>query len=95
MKMIDIENIEKIKPYGNRVLLKQDRIRQQGKILISADSAEKESFAEVIAVGPDVSSVKKGDIVFSDIYAGTVLYDDDVTVYSIVNEDDILAVKSE
>ena len=93
--MIDIENIERLTPYGNRVLLKQDRIRHQGKILISADSAEKESFAEVIAVGPDVSAVKKGDIVFSDIYAGTVLYDDDVTVYSIVIEDDILAVKSE
>ena len=93
--MIDIENIEKIVPYGNRVLLKQDRIRQQGKILISAASAEKNDFAEVIAVGPDVSAIKKGDVVFSDIYAGTVLYDDDVTVYSIVNEDDILAVKSE
>ena len=93
--MIDIENIEKIVPYGNRVLLKQDRIRQQGKILIAADSSEKENFAEVIAVGPDVLAVKKGDVVFSDIYAGTVLYDDDVTVYSIVNEDDILAVKSE
>ena len=92
--MIDIENIKKIVPYGNRVLLKQDRIVHQGKILIAADSAEKESFAEVIAVGPDVSSVKKGDIVFSDIYAGTVIYDD-VTVYSIVIEDDILAVKSE
>lgn len=90
-----IENIEKITPHGNRVLLKQDRIRQQGRILIAADSAEKESFAEVIAVGPDVLAVKKGDVVFSDIYAGTVLYDDDVTVYSIVNEDDILAVKSE
>ena len=93
--MIDIENIEKIKPYGNRVLLKQDRIRHQGKILIAADSAEKTDFATVIAIGPDVSAVKKGDVVFSDIYAGTVLYDDDVTVYSIVNEDDILAVKSE
>lgn len=93
--MIDIENIEKIVPYGNRVLLKQDRIRQQGKILIAADSSEKTDFAEVIAVGPDVSAIKKGDVVFSDIYAGTVLYDDDVTVYSIVNEDDILAVKSE
>lgn len=93
--MIDIENIEKITPYGNRVLLKQDRIRHQGKILISAASSEKNDFAEVIAIGPDVSAVKKGDIVFSDIYAGTVLYDDDVTVYSIVNEDDILAVKSE
>ena len=93
--MIDTENIKRLIPYGNRVLLKQDRIRQQGKILIAADSAEKENFAEVIAVGPDVSSVKKGDIVFSDIYAGTVLFDDDVTVYSIVTEDDILAVKSE
>ena len=93
--MIDIENIEKIKPNGNRVLLKQDRIRQQGKILIAAESSEKTDFATVIAIGPDVLAVKKGDVVFSDIYAGTVLYDDDVTVYSIVNEDDILAVKSE
>ena len=93
--MIDIENIERVTPYGNRVLLKQDRIRQQGKILIAADSSEKENFATVIAIGPDVSAIKKGDVVFSDIYAGTVIYDDDVTVYSIVNEDDILAVKSE
>ena len=93
--MIDIENIEKIKPNGNRVLLKQDRIRQQGKILIAAESSEKTDFATVIAIGPDVLAVKKGDVVFSDIYAGTVLYDDDVTVYSIVIEDDILAVKSE
>ena len=94
--MIDVENIEKkITPYGNRVLLKQDRIRHQGKILIAADSAEKNDFATVIAVGPDVSSVKKGDIVFSDLYAGTVLFDDDAAVYSIVIEDDILAIKSE
>lgn len=93
--MIDIENIEKITPYGNRVLLKQDRVIRQGKIFIAAASSEKNDFAEVIAIGPDVSAVKKGDIVFSDIYAGTVLYDDDVTVYSIVNEDDILAIKSE
>lgn len=93
--MIDVENIEKITPYKNRILLKQDRIRQQGKIFISATASEKTDFATVIAVGPDVSAVKKGDIVFSDIYAGTVLYDDDVTVYSIVVEDDILAIKSE
>ena len=93
--MIDIENIEKIVPYGNRVLLKQDRIVHQGKILIATDSAEKESFAEVIAVGPDVSAVKKGCVVFIDIYAGNVIFDDNATVYSIVTEDDILAIKSE
>ena len=89
MKVSEIYNL---KPLNNKVILKQNKITtsSSGLILI-ADNAEKETFCEVIDSDSDL--VKKGDTVFADPYTGIKLLEDDEAFYSLVDEDDILAIK--
>lgn len=89
------EVISKLKPTGSRVILKQERIKQSGSIILMADSAEKSQFCEVIAVGPDVNDIQKGDKVVADKFSGHTLYEDSEVLYVLMDESDVLAIVNE
>lgn len=87
-----VEEIYSLQPLNNKVILKQNKITtsSSGLILI-ADTAEKETFCEVIASDSDL--VNKGDTVYADPYVGIKLLEDDEALYVLVDESDILAIK--
>ena len=92
----------KVKPIGSKVLIKRNEslVSTKGGIIIPDTASEKPQEGEVTAVGDgkvtetgkkQKLSVKKGEIVFFDSYAGTeiTLEGDD---YLIVDESEIIAV---
>ena len=92
----------KIKPLGDRVLVKPAEVREESKggIIIPDTAKEKPQEGVVIAVGTgklDDSgkvipfNVKKGDRVLLPKYGGTEVKIDDEE-YQIVREEDILGV---
>ena len=87
-----VEEIYSLQPLNNKVILKQNKITtsSSGLILI-ADTAEKETFCEVIASDSDL--VNKGDTVYADPYVGIKLLEDDEALYVLVDESDILAIR--
>lgn len=85
------EEVLKIEPTFNRVLVKETRETKVGSIILAESSQTKNTFAEVVAVGPECT-LEKGMKVLIEKYTGTELLDDQSEVYSIVTEDDILGV---
>lgn len=92
----------KIKPLGERVLLKRIEEAEQvrGGIIIPDSAKEKSQEAEVIAVGTGKKdkdgkvipfNVKKGDKVLLPSYGGTTVKIDG-TEYILVDEDSILGI---
>jgi chaperonin GroES len=92
----------KIKPIGDRVLVKhlEDKEQVRGGIIIPDSAKEKPQEAEVIAVGTGkrddngkliAFEVKVGDRVLVSKYGGTEVKLDEQK-YTIVREDDILGV---
>jgi chaperonin GroES len=92
----------KIRPLGNRVLLRRLEAEEKlkGGIIMPDSAKKKQESAEVIAVGPGKKdkngkllpmSVQVGDIVMMDKYSGQEVTLDDVE-YLIVRSDDIIAV---
>ena len=90
-----------IKPLADRVLIKMVETEETTKsgIILSAASKEKPQVAEILEVGPGITTedkkvsmyVKKGDKVIVSKYAGTeVKYENED--YIIVKQDDILAI---
>ena len=86
-----------IKPLADRVLIKMIESEETTKsgIVLSSGSKEKPQVAKVIAVGPGTEKIKmyikEGDKVIINKYSGTeVKYED--TEYTIVKQDDILAI---
>ncbi|MEE1126053.1 MAG: co-chaperone GroES [Acutalibacteraceae bacterium] len=87
-----VEEIYNLKPLNNKVILKQNKITTSSTgIILIADTAEKETFCEVIASDSDL--VNKGDTVYADPYVGIKLLEDDDALYVLVDESDILAIK--
>ena len=87
----------KIKPLADRVLVKNDKAETKtlGGIIIPEAAQEKTQTATVVEVGPgtdDVKiTVKKGDKIMYDKYAGTqVKVDGDD--YLILRMNDVIAV---
>jgi len=92
----------KIKPLGDRVLVKavEDTEQVKGGIVIPDSAKEKPQEATVVALGTGGTDkdgnkiefqVKVGDIVLTSKYGGTdVKYNDED--YKILNQNDILAV---
>jgi chaperonin GroES len=87
----------KLKPLGDRVLLKRQEAEEktQSGIILPDSAQEKPQAAVVVAVGPgkeDVTmQVKEGDQVIYSKYSGTdVKYDGEE--YIIVSQSDIIAV---
>ena len=93
-----------IRPLADRVVIKAVEAEETTKsgIILTAAAQEKPSIAEIVAVGPggmvDGNEVKMfvkvGEKVLISKYAGTEVKVDGVE-YSIVKQDDILAVVEE
>ena len=91
----------KLKPLADRVIIKMVEAEETTKsgIILTAAAKEKPEVAEVLAVGPGgtvdgkevVMTVKVGDKVIASKYAGTSVKLEG-TEYTILSEDDILAV---
>jgi chaperonin GroES len=81
----------KIKPVGNRVVVRRQEAKTtRGGILLPEAAQEKPRQGEVVAVGTGKVSLKVGDRVLFSPYAGTE-YEKD---FLILSEDDLLAVIS-
>ena len=83
----------KIKPLGDRVVIKMTEAEEttQSGIILTGAAKEKPQVAEVVAVGPEKMDVKVGDKVLTSKYAGTEVKMDGET-YTILKVEDILAV---
>ena len=91
----------KLIPLADRVVLKMVEVEEttKGGIILTAAAKEKPTVAEVISVGPGgnvdgkdiVMTVKTGDKVIINQYAGSKVTLDDVE-YVIVRQNDILAI---
>lgn len=88
----------KIKPIGDRVLVKAIEEDEQVKdgIIIPDSAKEKPQEAEVVALGTGKADgvafeVKVGDKILVSKYGGTEVKHDSVT-YSLIREDDILGI---
>ena len=91
-----------LKPLGDRVILEVQKEEEQtvGGIVLASNAKEKPQTGKVLAVGTGrvldngekvVPSVKEGDTVVFDKYAGTeVSYEGEE--YLVVRENDIVAV---
>lgn len=97
--------MSKIKPLGNRVLIKRSKKETtKGGILLPDSAQEKPKEGVIVAVGPGKTNedgkveplcVTIGDIVMFSSYAGTeVKEQNDEEEYLILTEDDILCVLS-
>lgn len=91
----------KLKPLGDRVVIKQVEAEEKtkGGIILTSQTKEKPQEAEVIAIGPGAvvdgktvpMQVKVGDKVIYSKYAGTeVKFDGEEFI--VVKESDILAI---
>ena len=90
-----------IKPLADRVVLKsvEAEATTTSGIILTGNAKEKPQMSEVVAVGPGklvdgtvkAVEVKVGDKVLVSKYAGTEVKIDEIE-YTIVSEDDILAI---
>ena len=84
-----------IKPLGDRVLLKvvEAETKTASGLYIPETAQEKTQTASVVAIGDDkdMITVKKGDKVMYDKYAGTTISIDDVD-HLIIKMQDIIAI---
>ncbi len=94
----------KLKPLNDRVLVKrlEGEEKTAGGLFIPDTAKEKPSKGEVVAVGPGkttddgkklVMTVKAGDLVLFNKYAGTEIKLDGVD-HLVLREDDVLAIIS-
>ena len=83
----------KIKPLGERVLVKMDKVEEKtaGGIFIPQTAQEKTQIAVVEAIGDDVKTIKVGQKILHDKYAGTSVKMDNEE-YLILNIKDVLAI---
>jgi len=91
----------KLTPLADRVVLKMVEVEEttKGGIILTGAAKEKPSIAEVISVGPGgmvdgnnvTMSVKAGDKVIIDKFAGTKVTLEDIE-YIVVRQGDILAI---
>ncbi len=82
-----------IKPLGERVLVKIEQLQEKtaSGIIIPQTAQEKTQIGVVAAIGDEVKSVKVGEKIMHDKYAGTSVKVDGQE-YLILNMKDVLAV---
>jgi len=91
----------KVKPLGNRVLIKRSQVKAtKGGILLPDNAQEKPRQGEVVAVGPGKTdengkirpiALSIGDQVLFSNYAGTEVKTEEQDIeYLILSEEDIL-----
>jgi len=95
-------SFNKIKPLGNRIVVKRDEVEVScGGILFPDSAQEKSKQGEVFAIGPGKMDkegkstpidLKIGDRVLFGAFAGTEVETNDEMEYLIMSEEDILAV---
>lgn len=100
-KIGGIYMLKKIKPLGNRIVVKRQEAKTtKGGILLPETAQEKPRQGKVVAVGPgkvddkgktQALDVKVGDDVLFSSYSGTEYKANDVD-YLILSEEDVLAV---
>ena len=84
----------KIRPLGERVLIKQtkqEEVTKSGIVLSDTVSKEKPIIGEVSAIGESIKEIKVGDKVIYEKYAGTEVKDNDET-YLLLEEKNVLAI---
>ena len=84
----------KIRPLGERVLIKQtkqEETTKSGIVLPDTASKEKPIIGEVTAIGDAIKEIKIGDKVIYEKYAGTEVKDND-DVYLLLEVKNVLAV---
>ena len=91
----------KLKPLGDRVIIKMVEAEEKTKagLILTGSAKEKPEVAEVVAVGPGglvdgkevKMTVKKGQKVITGKYSGTEVKVDGEE-YTIVRQNDILAI---
>lgn len=81
-----------ISPLADRVVAVREEAQTKtaSGLYLPDNAKEKPSIAAVVAVGPDVRSLKKGDRIVYKEYAATELKVDQ-NEYLIVREEDVLA----
>ena len=80
-----------LKPLKDRVVAIVEKPLEKTKSgILLGEAKEKPAYAIVESVGPDVSSVKKGDKIVYKEYSTTDIKVDD-TDYIILKEEDVLA----
>lgn len=81
-----------IKPLADRVVAIREEAQEKtaSGIYLPDAAKEKPTLAEVVAVGPDVKGVKKGDRIIHKDYTSTEITVDNQE-YLIVKEEDVLA----
>ena len=83
-----------VKPLGERVLVKMDKVEEKtagGIYIPQTAQQEKTQIAVIEAIGEDVKTVKAGQKILHDKYAGTSVKIDGED-YLILNIKDVLAV---
>ncbi|HRQ86586.1 MAG TPA: co-chaperone GroES [Candidatus Saccharibacteria bacterium] len=81
-----------MKPLADRVVAVREipETKTASGLYLPESSQEKSSAAKVVAVGPDVKNVKKGDSIIYKEYSATEVKINNID-YFIVREEDILA----
>ncbi len=96
-------SMQKVKPLGNRILVKRSEAKTtKGGIILPDSAQEKPKQGEVVAVGPgkydedgelQPMNVRVGDTVLFTSYAGTEVKAEELGVeYLIMSEEDVLGV---
>lgn len=82
-----------LKPLADRVVAQKNeqKTKTASGLYLTPKSQESPTGAKVVAVGPDVKTVKKGDQIIFKEYTSTDVKVDNVD-YLIVKEEDILAI---
>ena len=93
---------EKIKPLGNRILVKRAKmVASQGGILLPDSAQEKPKEGQVLAIGPGKTEengtlvpmeLSVGDRVLFGAFAGTKVESKEEDEYLVMSEEDVLAV---
>lgn len=83
----------KLKPLADKLVLEQVEAEEKSAagIILPSDAQEKPKQAKVLAVGDDVKSIKKGDMVLYKSYGPDEVKVDGAE-YLIAKEEDILAI---
>lgn len=88
----------KIQPRGKNILIEKDKpsSKESEYGIVTPDSVEEEqkAFGTVVAVGPDIKDIKKGDRVVYGAYAGEQIQVEDKGKkheYRLVEDQDVIA----
>lgn len=84
----DKATVKRFTPYGNRILVQRHEQEVIGSIIIPEAYRTKDRLAKVVAVGPKVRDVKKGDVVL--IPGCALLHPDfEEDEYALITIDDV------